>query len=53
VTDEGPGWPRLWFWLALVVLVGILIFSHGCHSGDHDDELSVTVPKAVQKDGGQ
>ena len=49
MTDEAPGWPRLWYLLPLLVLLGILIFSHGCHSGDHDDELSLTVPRALEE----
>lgn len=33
--------PAAFFWLAL--LACCLIFCHGCHRGDHDDELQVFV----------
>ena len=26
-------------WLAFILLAGQLIFAHGCHPGDHDEEL--------------
>jgi hypothetical protein len=29
----------------LFVLAGWLIFCHGCHTGDHDDELAVILPE--------
>jgi hypothetical protein len=39
----GPAWVR---GVALVLLVGYLLFAHGCH-GDEDNELRDTLP-AVQ-----
>lgn len=32
--------PR-WFGLAFGLLLGLAAVCHGCHAGDHDDELSV------------
>ena len=26
-----------------IIVTGVLIVCHGCHAGDHDDELSVPV----------
>jgi hypothetical protein len=33
------GWAWRWAWL--VVLATSLIVAHGCHAGDHDDELAI------------
>ena len=30
---------RIVRWLAFILLAGHLIFAHGCHPGDHDEEL--------------
>jgi hypothetical protein len=30
-----------WLWVPPLVLGGYLLFTHGCHRGDHDDELIV------------
>jgi hypothetical protein len=30
-----------WRWAWLAVLAVWLIFAHGCHPGDHDDELAI------------
>jgi hypothetical protein len=36
---------RLWgSWLIFLLLCGHLIFSHGCHGEDVDDELCVPLP---------
>jgi hypothetical protein len=32
--------PR-WFGVAFGLLLGLAAVCHGCHAGDHDDELSV------------
>jgi hypothetical protein len=29
-----------WRWAWLVVIIVWPLFAHGCHSGDHDDELA-------------
>ena len=31
----------VWHWAWLMVLATWLILAHGCHGGDHDDELAV------------
>ncbi len=31
----------LWGWGWLILLAGSVIVCHGCHGGDHDDELMV------------
>jgi hypothetical protein len=28
-----------WRWLPILLIAGYMIFAHGCHLGDHDDEL--------------
>ncbi len=33
-------------WLTFLLLCGYLIFCHGCHGEDVDDELSVPLPAA-------
>jgi hypothetical protein len=33
-----------WRWGVLVVLAVALVLAHGCHAGDHDDELAVCPP---------
>jgi hypothetical protein len=33
----------LWRWGWLLLVATALIFCHGCHGGDHDDELLVVV----------
>ena len=33
--------PRRWFGVAFGLLLGLAAVCHGCHLGDHDDELSV------------
>ena len=33
-----------WRWLWLGVLAAWLIVAHGCHAGDHDDELVIAPP---------
>ena len=33
--------PRRWAGVAFGLLIGMLAVCHGCHLGDHDDELSV------------
>jgi len=36
-----PSSARRWQWLAaLALLAGLLVFNHGCHGADVDDELS-------------
>jgi hypothetical protein len=30
-------------WVVLLVLAAGLIFAHGCHAGDHDDELAAVL----------
>jgi hypothetical protein len=32
---------RFWRWAWLVVALVWPAFAHGCHAGDHDDELAV------------
>ena len=32
---------RFWRWAWLIVAVVWPAFAHGCHAGDHDDELSI------------
>ncbi|HVS37995.1 MAG TPA: hypothetical protein VMS17_20715 [Gemmataceae bacterium] len=41
---DGPalGKRRRWFGVAFGVLLGVAAVCHGCHLGDHDDELSLT-----------
>lgn len=47
MEHRGPTWSaqpsrRPWYFASVVTLfivAGVLIFCHGCHSGDHDDEL--------------
>lgn len=34
---------RLWQSVFLALLAGCLIVAHGCHSGDHDDELLIVL----------
>jgi hypothetical protein len=36
--ESPPGWLLL---PALLIAVALAVFAHGCHTGDHDDELSV------------
>jgi hypothetical protein len=39
------GWASLaWRWAWVAVLATWLILAHGCHAGDHDDELVITWP---------
>jgi hypothetical protein len=33
--------PRRWFGVAFGILLGLAAVCHGCHLGDHDDELSL------------
>jgi hypothetical protein len=35
---------KFWRWAWLVVALVWPAFAHGCHAGDHDDELSVASP---------
>ncbi len=41
---------RRWFGVAFGLLLGLAAVCHGCHLGDHDDELSVQsgAPKTQQ-----
>ena len=34
----------LWRWAWLLVLATWIIVAHGCHAGDHDDELAIVPP---------
>ncbi len=36
----GPAAPA-WRWAWLVLLAAGLILAHGCHAGDHDDDLVI------------
>jgi hypothetical protein len=36
---QGSGAIHCLRWGAVLFLAGILILAHGCHPGDHDDEL--------------
>jgi hypothetical protein len=40
------GWLARWAWL--VLLAGWVILAHGCHAGDHDDELAVVPIKSPE-----
>ena len=40
-ASDGPGLLSLLLPTIFVLVATGLIFCHGCHSGDHDDELSV------------
>lgn len=40
LAPRGRSW-RFGIWVIVVVLSGWLIVSHGCHRGDHDDELVI------------
>lgn len=42
-TIKRIGWALAWRWVWLVVLATWVILAHGCHTGDHDDELAVVV----------
>jgi hypothetical protein len=42
---------RFWRWAWLVVALVWPAFAHGCHAGDHDDELAVTVPRLERAEG--
>ena len=34
-------------WGAFILLAGYLLFAHGCHPGDHDNELFAWARKAL------
>lgn len=53
MTAAGAGGQTSWYWVPLMLLAGLLIVSHGCHAGDHDDELSVAPPQAVDEPDGR
>ncbi|MFM7149027.1 MAG: hypothetical protein ACKO23_04215 [Gemmataceae bacterium] len=36
---EGSGLSLVWLMATVSLIAGVLIFCHGCHAGDHDDEL--------------
>jgi len=38
-TREGSGLSLVWLMAIVSLFAGVLIFCHGCHAGDHDDEL--------------
>ena len=40
-TRPGVRRARFWRWAWLVVALVWPAFAHGCHAGDHDDELAV------------
>lgn len=38
----------LWRWLALVTSLGVLLWTHGCHIGGHDDDdLRLPAPRPL------
>jgi hypothetical protein len=41
-TISAPTKSRRWFALAFGILLGLAAICHGCHFGDHDDELSAS-----------
>lgn len=45
---KNPARPLLMAVLGIVVTV-VLIVCHGCHAGDHDDELSIPVYEEPSK----
>ena len=46
--------PRRWFGVAFGLLLGLAAVCHGCHLGDHDDELSLHGGKPnVQRGSGE
>ena len=51
LVDQGRGEQDIrpsrtfpWRWLWLLLLASCVIVCHGCHGGDHDDELVVFLP---------
>ncbi len=50
-TIPPPTKSRRWFVLAFWLLLGLAAVCHGCHFGDHDDELSA--PGRIQREHGE
>lgn len=45
-ADRGARW---WRGGLLLLVLAWPLFGHGCHSGDHDDELVLIPPEVVTK----
>ena len=52
-TISPPTKSHRWFGVAFGLLLGLAAVCHGCHFGDHDDELSVQgrTPRTQQEHG--
>jgi len=45
MRHEMPGgWLKRALWLFVPIALGLPLFAHGCHTGDHDDEPQVAPP---------
>jgi hypothetical protein len=49
-TQTEPTTSRGWLWLPMLLLLGYLLFAHGCH-GDEDNELFIKFQRAVGASG--